>query len=205
MIRNLKALGLALVAVFALTAMSASAASAAQFHSAAENTTVEGTQTSNHIFTTPAGKVTCKKAVFIGSQSAKTTSEITINPTYSECTTATIFGTISVTVDFVTNSCDYKFTSGGEVHIICGQAEGIIINGPGCKITVPAQTVGRVIYTNSGTAPKHISVSSEVSGIISTATGFFCSSTGESKTGTYTGSATVKGFSGGKQVDIFYE
>jgi len=208
MTRYLKTLGLALVAALALTAVVASAASAAaQFHSEAENTTVEATQTSNHVFTTPAGKVTCKEMTATGTQAKKTDISITLVPVYKLCTTATIFGTINVNVDFATGKCEYTFTSEtGEVHIFCTNPGGVItIEGPGCKITVPPQTVKKAVYTNAATVPKHITVTPEVSGIKSTATGAFCSSTGESTTGTYTGTATAKGFSGGKQVGIWWE
>jgi len=206
MTRYIKTLGLALIAALALTAIAASAASAAQFHSEAENTTIEATGTSNQVLTTPAGKITCKKLTSTGSLTAKTETMLTMVPQYSECTTATIFGTISVTVDFKTGNCETTPTSNGEVHLICTNVGGLVaIEGPGCKITVPPQTVKKAVYTNVATVPKHITTTAEVSGVTSTATGAFCSSTGESKTGTFGGSATVKGFSGGKQVGIWWE
>src|SRR3954453_24012956 len=69
MIRNMKALGLAVISVLAMGAISASAASAVEFHSEALNTTYKATGDGEQVFVTPAGTVTCTNVT----GSAKTT------------------------------------------------------------------------------------------------------------------------------------
>jgi len=158
------------------------------------------------VFTTPAATTSCKKVSYGGSFGAKTTAELTITPTYSECTMTTIFGNFAATVDFKTNECDYRYTTSGEFHLICNKPEGLILNSAGCKITYPSQTVSKVIYGNSnaGTS-RDIGFGHELSGMTSTATGPFCSTLGNSTSGTYAGGITVKGLSSGVQVGIWYE
>ena len=214
MIRNLKVLGLALASVLAMAAVTASAASATpEFHSAVEHTILTAEQVAGvegeQKFNTPAGNVTCKKVIGKGTTTTKTTMSITAEDiTYKECKTKTIFGEISVEVDF--KGCDYKFTTATEpVHIECPAGSGpITISGPGCTITVGAQTVSSVSYVN--TTPeggkKDIDIVPNVTNISGSATGAFCSKTGAFTSGTYSGKVTVRGFNTAEeQVDIWYE
>jgi hypothetical protein len=200
MTRNLKVMGLAVVAALALTAVVASAASAAEFHSSTTNTKITGAQTTTHQFVTDPGTVTCKKATFSGEQAAKTAASITITPSYTECTLATIFGNIAVTVNF--NGCDYTFDATGLVHIECPAGKNVVVSGPGCTVTVPAQTVNKVSYSNTGVAgARDIDVNAEASKIKYSYTGFTCGSGSGTENGTYTGLTTVQGSSG----DIWWE
>ena len=95
MIRNLKALGLAVVAVLAMTALAAPASQAASFTAASYTATLEGEQLAaeSHVFTLAGGRtVTCTSAKFKGTLAAPS-STATITPTYSSCH-ANILGAI---------------------------------------------------------------------------------------------------------------
>jgi hypothetical protein len=208
MFRSLKAIGLVIAAVAAFSAVAASAASAAEFHSEATTTAISGEQTTTHVFKTDPGEVTCTKATFSGTQSTKTSPSQTITPKYEGCHIIVAGFTISMTVDFATNECDYEFTATGEVHIKCNknQETGVIVSGSGCKVTVPAQTVNSVEYvnTNAGSS-RDIDVVAKGAGIRYSYSGFTCGSGTNTTNGTYTGTTTVKGSSGGKQVGIWWE
>jgi len=195
MIRNLKVLGLAVVAVLALTALAASSASAANFVSTdgAAHVTIEGAQEGTHTFETDPGTVHCKKATFSGTTTKSTTPEVTVTPAYSECTLTSIFGNIAVTVSM--NECDYLFTAGGEVHIVCPAGKTISVSGPGCSITVPGpQTVSKNTFTNLGAGTTmDVQVHTEVTGIEYSYSGFTCGSGSGTKNGKYVGKTTITG------------
>jgi len=145
MIRNLKALGLALVAVFAMSAMAASAAQAVTPTLVTGGAgTVEGDQVTGtvHEFTVGARAVNCKKAHFKGNSLASQTT-LTITPEYSECGTTPVLG-VSLFATVTMNGCDYLFTNlshnaaagdyNSDVSIICPGTSKIEVH----------------IYSNSG-------------------------------------------------------
>jgi hypothetical protein len=119
MTRNLKALGLALVAVFAISAVAASTASAQGAHNgmltADGPMTLKGTLTGEELansLTSFGQKVTCPEAIYTGHKYNITPHEkipsgattVTITPHYGICR---INPTIRMTVDM--NECDYVF------------------------------------------------------------------------------------------------
>ncbi|MGC1853647.1 MAG: hypothetical protein WA687_14585 [Solirubrobacterales bacterium] len=126
MIRNLKALGLALVAMLALSAVAASAASAQQGKLTADGpvtltATETGTPINDNFFRNNTGtKVTCPGSTYTGHKynvtphgliaSGETTA--TVTPKYATHCTAhiPILGTRPATVTM--NSCDYVFHIG---------------------------------------------------------------------------------------------
>ena len=134
MIRNLKALGLALVAVFAFSAIAASGASAQQGAlTAAEPVTLVGEETKeattfdNALTAFPVegvtGKTHCPLSTITGHKAEATpqpevhelieppTSEITLTPHYKNCVTEDAKkNKFSTTVDM--NGCDYLLTIG---------------------------------------------------------------------------------------------
>lgn len=133
MIRNLKALGLALVAVFAFSALSASAASAQSEQgtlTADGPVTLTGEETGTlfqNAFTNSLGKVTCDGSTYTGHKvltHSETTAgkehellpsgstSATITPHYSTHCTAhiAVLGTRPATVTM--NGCDYVFDIG---------------------------------------------------------------------------------------------
>jgi hypothetical protein len=150
MTRNLKALGLALLAVFALGAIGAQAGSAHEFKSDGQRSVITGKNVGAHTFQIgAAGIVSCANAKFEGTVDAgagKTeVDEITIKPTYTNCT----FGGQVASVFF--NDCAYVYDSdtsadpeGGEsatVKIECAANHSIEIHTVNCTITIKEQTV----------------------------------------------------------------
>src|SRR3954451_12492538 len=107
--RKIKALGLALVASFALTAVLASAASAAgTFTSSSTHTILSGTQVGNHTFTAGSGfgAIHCTIATFSGTSAATSETDQTMKPTYEGCSDS--FGR---TVDIDNENLTYTFTA----------------------------------------------------------------------------------------------
>jgi hypothetical protein len=120
MIRNLKALGLALVAVFALSAVVASAASAqVGTLTSTGPVTLIGTQTpvekptEKNVLTAFGSTTDCPNAKYTGHKYNVTphtfipndVSTVTITPHYGVCTTSP--GSLPTTIDM--NGCDYVF------------------------------------------------------------------------------------------------
>jgi hypothetical protein len=228
MIRNLKALGLAVLAVVALSAVAAASASA-KFDSEVEKTTLSGGQTTTHEFTVPAGTTTCEVASFTGSETGTktasgsfTTETLTITPSYSKCKTV-LFGETHET-HVIMNGCDYKFHAGatiegetkvaGTVDIVCPEKKSIEVEITGaniCRVTVPSQNgVAGITYHNTGVgASRDVDVTANVSTLRVIQDGAFCpgnnfASSKEFTTGVYKGTTTEIGKnSEGKQVGIW--
>ena len=198
MSRNLKALGLALIAAMAMTAVAAQAASAHEFTSASNSTVVTATGT-NHVFDANGVKVTCT-AFFKGTQTGKIADTLTVRPVYSneEKICETPIGKAQID----TKGCDYIFdseTSGAgdaTVSVSCSAGHSIKITGTACTITVGSQTpAGGVSFTNE--AAGDVKVTATATGIHYTTSGFGCALVGLPGTGvngTYTGTATAQGF-----------
>ena len=174
MSRNLKVLGLALVAAMALSAVVASAASAQAFNfkSEASPTTLTGKRhgTNKEIFETDGGTVTCNEAIYHGQTNVTATSDINITPTYSNCTA---FGFVSVPID--TEGCSYTFTTltkegsnfEGAMHILCPGGKSMRVTAPGCEVTIGEQTPtgGKITFTNLGSgATREITVDVALTG-----------------------------------------
>jgi hypothetical protein len=184
--RNLKALGLMLAAVFAMSALGATAASAAEFHAASAPVTINGTQSTGHQFKTDAGTVTCKVATFTGTQSSKTSATVTMTPTYKECTA---FGFINVPIH--TNGCAYIFNANGNTEVECPAGKTFEITAPGCTTKVGPQSItgGNTFTNNAGKT--QITVDTDITGKIA------YNECGSATTGgTYTGGTTVTGAGG---------
>jgi len=217
MTRNLKALGLALVAVFAMGAVMASGASAFSFHfnstAADGHTILNGKQIGLHKFTTTAGEVTCEVATFSGTTTSNTTTDVTITPSYEKCHINFFGSKVAATVNM--NKCDYTVTSHqtsepkpGEIktteatiHLVnCEKAAEVV--AAGCTIKVnPEQTLGGQTITNG---EEDIVLKTETKTIAYSHTGFTCG-TGSGTTGTYKGETTVKGSeTEGKAVTLSY-
>jgi hypothetical protein len=163
--RNVKALGWAVVMVFALSASAVSAASANQFHSGSSNTT--GTVSGNgpQFFEYESGGQIVECSTIGGSvdATANTVTEVTFSPTYSGCQMTLILFT-QVTVSM--NGCDYLFTleasaNSGPAHIKCpsGKEISITVKAFGvsvCTYHIASQTPAGVSdYANSGTSKIH--------------------------------------------------
>jgi hypothetical protein len=201
MMRNLKTMGMALLAVLAFSAVVASGAQAAAAHfTGTLNSTLSGTtETGVHeVFSTTAGSVSCHGS-FSGKVTVATNEAQTVNASYTGCTP--FFG---ATPNVNMGSCDFVFhpgtygaagsgTSTGTADLICTKStEPVTITVPGCDVTVHEQKgLSKVHFQNSGTG---ITVKPEVTNIKYTHSGFLCG-TGTGTTGTYKGAALVTGSS----------
>jgi len=221
MIRNLKVLGLAVVAVLALGAFSASSALAVEFHSdsrtgntwlTGETNTTGGVGTT-HIFDAAGSTITCQVAKFEGTQTGKTAVDVTMSASYSSCTVHVGGFSLAATVNM--GGCAYTFNANGEVGVVnragaaktCAE-ENItyrVSNFLGeCDVKVgPQAGLKSATYDGNTTVTNgDVVVTPAVSGINGTAKGNLCSSEGLFLNGQYTqGATTVKGFvdNGGKE------
>jgi hypothetical protein len=207
MIRNIKVLGLALVAVLAMSVVAVGSASAAEFTASAYPVEGEGGQTTPHKLTIQGSAVECSTATFRGSLSAAST-ELDITPVYEGCKA---FGFLNMTVN--TNGCTYKFTAGtgsgdnytGGVHIVCPAGKSITVVAATCTVHIPPQTptVNTIDFKNE-TGSGDVLVTWKVEGLHSNPTsGFLCPLTERAKdtTGKYTGT-TLFTEVGGTTLDV---
>jgi hypothetical protein len=203
MIRNLKSLGLALVAVLAMSAVVASAASAAiEYTSSPSPQPATGSNASGkETFTTPGGTVQCNShfaaSVTTGSKS------LTVTPSYETCVA---FGFLNANV--VENNCDYVFKPATKlatdhyshgVDVSCPAGSAIVITAGTCEVQVPAQT-GLSSVTTQNVAGGAVTVVPNVGSITMNVTkdGFGCPFTGTGHTtGTYHGHVTLSPTAGG--------
>ncbi len=222
MIRNLKALGLALVAALALGATAASSASAVDVATVdgADKATVTGLSHDNVFTITKAGGGTAAQFKCTTSSFTSTVEDgvagATITADYKgienetphtnpKCT-ATVG---QVTVDM--NECDYDIggnTSNAHgvddyipVWITCPKDKEIVITSGLCETTVPAQTPteGGIRFTNENTnGTWDVLAHIKITGITTTAKhSFGCTLAGvptHGQTGDYEGTVTLKGY-----------
>jgi uncharacterized protein YrzB (UPF0473 family) len=227
LIRNLKILGITLVAGLALSAMAASPGAAKQFHSETEPTLLTAEQTESDLLTTNAGEITCTKITYEGTVSAKTTTTATLQPSYSGCHLIFIY-TFKATID--TNGCAYVVSieagenpeNEGEVEIECPSGKVIEVTAAlesfeffNCTVTVPPQKgLKKATFTNKGAGKeRHLTVSLNLTGIEYVEHGESCAfeegSTKTTANGTYKGSTTIRGYADngkeGAQVGIWVD
>lgn len=171
-----------LAAVCAMFAVGAPTASAAEFHAASFPATLSGVQTTSHVFTFDLGTVTCNSVTFKGTASAKTSSTLTLAPTYGGCTA---FGFINTPVH--PNECVYTYQAFGTMELKCPAGKYIDITAPLC--TVKISPFHREIGTGFAADGTHT-----VTKITSNTSGVPYDECGTKKTnGKYTGKADVGG------------
>jgi hypothetical protein len=214
--KKMKTLGLALVAVFAMSAVVASAASAAQFASDGNvEASIEAKQSTTHTFSIEGNNVTCTSAVFTtaGLISSPATS-VKVHPAYTGCTA---FGFVGSSV--TTTGCDYVLSApgtvesgkvAGNIKVECEAGKNIVIVAGTCEVTVAPQSFTKgLTFENIASSPKTMNLKAAVTGIASTKVkdGFLCPLSGTgAASGTYTGDTLIKGFnSGGTQVGVKVE
>jgi len=178
--RFAKTLGAACLAASALAATMAAGALGAAFTYSATGP-LTGTATGNQVFTPGGGgSVTCKKAHTSGTiiSFGGVSQHFTVS--YSECTAFGFPATVS--------NATYELYATGTVDV----ENTITISVFGCTTTVkPQKGLKAVSYTNkAGKIEQH----SNVSGIVSTASGFPCTG---GVNGTFTGSNLVERVGGG--------
>jgi hypothetical protein len=157
MTRNIKALGLAVVAVLALSAVAASGAQAASFMSSEAGATLNGTQTNTNIFEVSGGRqITCTSVTFSGTASGTESAEQEVSPSYSGCHSS-ILGGEEIPATVTLNGCTFLFHAtttitaseiSAHVHIICPAGHSIEVhvyanstkhneNKPLCTYSIP--------------------------------------------------------------------
>ena len=215
--RNLKALGLALVAVFVMSAMVAAGAhaeKAAKFTFGAGTTKLITVADGNQTYTLGIRNFICTTvdgtAAVSGSEASEVTSNTDIN--YTNCHTTALGLNFPTTITQEAN-CHYTFTAGtytkatndahGSVHI-CGATIDIYTNHADhtagklrCQMHIPAQTVTGLTYTNTTTEGKMaatIDVNAATTATVTTGVGHpvGCSAH-EHANATYKGNIWVKG------------
>jgi hypothetical protein len=208
MTRNLKVLGLALVAVFAMSAMAASSASAQKLTSDGP-VTLLGTQTGaagSNKLSAFGGKTECASAKYTGHKVNVTphekipsgASQATITPHYGVCNTNFIGINFSTTVDM--NGCDYVFdlltkTAVGtypvRATVVCPAGQFIKVTlyssgthtSPFCTLTITHNPAGYLgLHATNGTGG-HINIAGTIKGIEAHKQGSFpCPGTPETTT-----------------------
>jgi hypothetical protein len=146
---------------------------------------------------TKGGTLKCPSATLAGSASSAS-GTIAGTPAFGSCTLASIYGSIAETVSV--NGCTYGYSVAGgpsytgQLTLSCPSGNSLVAKGPGCTVTIPAQTLGSVTYGSTGSGP-YRAVTESVSGknIQSSSTGFFCSATGSDEAGTFAESGTIRG------------
>lgn len=227
MTRNLRALGLALLAAFALGALAVSAASAHTFKSENAPVTLHATQVSNQTFTVTGHSVVCKNATFHGSSTNKANETVTLSPTYTNCTFGELEAAVTVpsTCNFVLHSAT-PTTNMALVDIECNHGGPIVINVGGiCEIrigdthpptmTTVNQGLSGVKYTNiagNGTTTREIEVEATVDNVSDVVIGSLCFlgglSTGTHTNAGYRGNARLTGTEtggGAGRIGVFFE
>lgn len=207
--RKFKALGLALMAVFALSAVAASSASAVNHEFTASKTPVvlTGEQHINkHIFSIGAAKVECGKVKFVGTVAASPANTVTVAPEYKECVFEP-FGAAEVKVNHCAYILGSDTTVGNEpgvehaaVEVECTEGNSIEIVAPGCTTKVAAQkNLHGVSYTNVTGSKKEVTGHVTIKKIAYTKAGPSCFLiSGEAQ---YNGTFIVKGFEDTKKVE----
>ncbi|HEX2393161.1 MAG TPA: hypothetical protein VHI77_09610 [Solirubrobacterales bacterium] len=219
---KLKALGLALTAMFALGALLAQSAQAVEhtFNLEAERTVLTGGFDPGFKDKTKIGNVTlvCNSAKFEGTAVGKTNDEITLTPTYGSTVAPSGCSAEGTGTEFIkhTNHCAYKLDSDtvltpgtteehAPLEIECsGEAENeITLTLPSIGVTIhtPAQKpADGVVYTNIGTgSTREITVHMTLKNLRGKCTGVNCfliglTNGGEFTTAECTGTETIAGF-----------
>ena len=175
-------------------------AKAGYIHSEAESTTVEGAQSSSFVISTRSGTIHCSSLTVSGSFAAKTTSELEYAPSFSGCT-STGFVEAGVTLD---PGVKFRVTWAGVLPLedIIGTLK---ITAPFCTITIEAQLLSGVSFTNTGSGTtREIHISLNDSSVTYSQSGFGCRDfSGTYFDGLFSGTIRFTGKSGGSHRGIW--
>jgi hypothetical protein len=214
MFRNLKVLGLALIAVLAMSVVAASAAQAEPtIELGAATADIEGEQTATHTFTVDGSSIECTTAKFTSTSVANGSTWVTAHPEYSGCTA---FGFLNSSV--TTTGCNYEAMANGaegaemnfagELKVVCSGTSKIVIKAPAsvpvCEAEVGSQTIaatgGGMTWTNNTVSPMDVILKNNKTPVAVTKTkdGFACPFSGTgATTGTYSGTTTFRAYKAG--------
>jgi hypothetical protein len=211
MTSNLKALGLSLLAVFAVGAVFASAATAKFEDEKNVKTVVTGE--GELVFSTkaaPAFAVTCQKSTFSGTEKLPALT-LTLHPTFANCTGSgvTKVDTTGCGLIFYSETKKHMSTDGKEeefdsdVEVDCPNVKGIIITSSICNVTIPGPGGERFLgayYHNEGAgAQSDVTMTVTMDEVKYTTNGVGCALAGLPKNGadgtlTTKKSVTLKGY-----------
>lgn len=212
MTRNLKVLGLGLIAAFAMAAMAASAAHAIEARfTCGTNTKQECTIQATHlpgveippgVFKTHAGNVECEEFNAVSTvKDGLELSELTLTELkYAECELGGLFATV-----VVSKGCHYTLFPGETILLsatgsvdVSATPEGCVIRiiAGACEVTVKSQTGKKSItYTNVNTfSIEEITAHANIEKIIYTTSASCPGGAGSFLDGKYEDTLTVKGF-----------
>jgi hypothetical protein len=208
MTRKIKALGLAFVAIAAMSMAASGGAQAAELHATQGVTAaIFGQQLTQHLFTIDAGIVKCNQATFEGlatggGQTQTTAQELQVTGTYAQCNISGLAATVDM------NGCKYTITGAGQaantvqVDITgCTAGKVITVTSATCTVTVPEQhsLTGHIVFTNipePTAVPHDVQANITISGITyqthGTCPNTVSDHTATTTTGTYSGQATFQ-------------
>ena len=173
--RNVRQLGLVLVAVCAFCAMTAASALAhPEFLASAINAQLTGRATQTQKFATDFGLVECTALTVSGQTKALRSLEQEVTVNYKTCNAFGLGATVSPAL--------YLFLSLGSVHIL----STILIASASCHLLVLPQTVSSILFANTS---NELIITPDVSGIRYEGKGATCS--GSDTNGTYEGKALL--------------
>jgi hypothetical protein len=165
-------LGIALVAVLAVSAVVASNASAAleEFKSTSSPVMLFGAQKGKHTFTVDGSSVECTTANFEAASVTSPAKTVQITPTYEGCTAFT-FAKAKVEM----KGCVYEFLQPnslvGNVKLVCGANKiRIFVSsfGTECEVLIGETNntnLSKVTYKNEAGSPTKVLVGANVTGI----------------------------------------
>jgi hypothetical protein len=212
MLRNLMRAAILSAALCALGAVTASAAfGAGEFTVGPTPAAITAEQSTLNVLeitnptTTGFVKTKCGIATFEGTTTSTAATELTITPTYEECTLG------GLAYDIKMNGCKYKFTGSGvrtaNVDITgCTSGKKIELIKGNCTITIPEQgPLGTVTFVNNaaGSSMDATAMMDFTTIALTQGSGSECPDPGATSTdGKYTGSVTIKAFEdlGGRSV-----
>jgi hypothetical protein len=200
MIRTLKALLLAAVAVTALGAIWASAVAQAhtppEFHCDVEPCSITGTpdgtgKTAHHVFDVKllgqSLPITCNELTFDATQDKKTATTVTATGlVYHGCTFLSAPATVSM------NGCHYLLHASTEVTVQCPAGKEITFEAGSCQVHVPAQGPLKYVHYHNikPGSVEEVTVEPTVTGIHGVAT-LGCPVVGTFTEGEYTTGNTI--------------
>jgi len=200
-----KVLGLAVVAVCAISVVAAANASAAvEFRSNGNKAvTLTGEQhTNNHVFTVGFGSTTCTKAKFEGTANTSPTPSVTLSAAYGAAAGGSC-AFAGIPIEMHMNGCDIKLFAAGTENLECPEGKEITLTAiqagvTKCIVHIPAQTgLTGVTYTNVGAGETeevtmHIDITNQIKYSQTEGTGLGkCPTSDGQANGSYTGTATV--------------
>lgn len=196
MTRNLKTLGLMLMAVLALGAMVAPVASASEeAHTEGKEVTITGLpdgagKTAHHVIDLAGTSITCDKNPLHGDMKGPAVTELTMTFKYEGCMFNGVAGTV---VD--SGQCEFIITFNGGLDIAStggGNCNNnpIRITGVGCEVRIGTQKLTGLKFHNINNDTE-VTMEMDIKGITYTAEGAGCPKAGTFNNGEYTTGNTI--------------